>query len=246
MPILSIGIDGCRSGWICSYTKDQIEYRFEIFPTIQDLWDILSNALKSINLILIDIPIGLRDNGSEPRLCDKAARRYLTRSRSSSIFPTPCRASLSAKSYVDANQIHRNMTGKGLSKQTWNITAKIKEVDSLLRRDPKASKVFIESHPELCFAALSNRVPMKHYKKTKEGVNERLSIIESYSTNSKEILNNVSHQLSNENVSLDDILDAWILAISGSKGRANLRFLPEIFEYDSEDLPMRMAIPYFI
>ena len=240
-PILSIGIDGCQSGWVSAYREDQMEWKFEIFPTIQNLWNVFSNA----KLVLIDIPIGLRDKESEPRLCDKAARKYLTRTRSSSIFPTPCRASLYVDSYIQANLINRKMTGKGLSKQTWNITGKIREVDILLRNDPKASKVFIESHPELCFTTLSNGAPMKHYKKTDEGIKERLSIIESYCKDSKKILNKVSLQLSNEKVSLDDILDAWILAISASKGKSNLRFLPDKYEYDSEGLPMRMAIPNF-
>ncbi len=240
-PISSIGIDGCQSGWVSAYREDQMEWKFEIFPTIQNLWNVFSNA----KLVLIDIPIGLRDKESEPRLCDKAARKYLTRTRSSSIFPTPCRASLYVDSYIQANQINRKMTGKGLSKQTWNITGKIREVDILLRNDPKASKVFIESHPELCFAALSNGTPMKNYKKTDDGIKERLSIIEFYCKDAKMILNKTSLQLSNEKVSLDDILDAWVLAISGSKGKSKLDFLPDNIEYDSEGLPMRMAIPNF-
>lgn len=239
--IKCIGIDGCQSGWISAYREDPIEWKFEIFPTIQEFW----KKFSYMKLIMIDIPIGLRDKGSEPRLCDKAARKFLTRTRSSSIFPTPCRASLYANTYIEANQINRKFTGKGLSKQTWNITGKIREVDILLRNDVKASNIFIESHPELCFAALSNGTPMRHYKKTDEGIKERLSIIESYCKESKKILDHVSLQLSNKEVSIDDILDAWILAISGSKGLLNLRFLPENFEYDSEGLPMRMAIPNF-
>ena len=239
--ILCIGIDGCQSGWVSSYRENQMEWKFEIFPTIENLWKVFSNA----KLVLIDIPIGLKDKGREPRLCDKAARKYLTRTRSSSIFPTPCRASLYADSYIDANQINRKLTGKGLSKQTWNISGKIKEVDILLRNNSEARHVFIESHPELCFAALSNSTPMKHYKKKEDGIKERLFVIESFCKNSKQILNEVILQFSKKELSVDDILDAWILAISGSKGISNLRFLPDSFEYDSEGLPMRMAIPNF-
>jgi predicted RNase H-like nuclease len=44
-------------------------------------------------------------------------------------------------------------------------------------------------------------------------------------------------------VAKDDILDAWILAISASFGKINLRFLPENYQYDSTGLPMRIAIP---
>lgn len=238
---LFIGVDGCSSGWISSYKEDQIKWKFAIFPTIERLW----NAFSNVKLIMIDIPIGLRDKGNEPRLCDKEARKYLTRSRSSSIFPTPCRSATYAASYILANKLNRESTGKGLSKQTWNITGKIREVDVLLRNDSKARHIFIESHPELCFAALSNSIPMKHYKKKEDGIKERLLVIESFCKNSKQILNEVILQFSKKELSVDDILDAWILAISGSKGISNLRFLPDSFEYDSEGLPMRMAIPNF-
>lgn len=240
-PTLCIGIDGCQSGWVISYRENQNKWKFDVFSTIPNFWSKFSN----VELILIDIPIGLRDKGSEPRLCDRAARKFLTRIRSSSIFPTPCRASLHADSYMIANQINRKMTGKGLSKQTWNISGKIKEVDILLRNNSEARHVFIESHPELCFAALSNSTPMKHYKKKEDGIKERLLVIESFCKNPKKILNEVILQFSKKELSVDDILDAWVLAISGSKGISNLRFLPDSFEYDSEGLPMRMAIPNF-
>ena len=160
-----IGVDGCSSGWISSYKEDQIKWKFAIFPTIERLW----NAFSNVKLIMIDIPIGLRDKGNEPRLCDKEARKYLTRSRSSSIFPTPCRSVLTASTYQEANKLNRERTGKGLSKQTWNITGKINEVDDLLRKNADARGVFIESHPELCFTALSDGEPMHYYKKKEEG-----------------------------------------------------------------------------
>ncbi len=236
-----IGVDGCSSGWVSSYKEDQNKWKFSLFPTIDRLW----NAFSNVKLIMIDIPIGLRDKGNEPRLCDRGARKFLTRTRSSSVFPTPCRASLYADFYMIANQINRKMTGKGLSKQTWNISGKIKEVDILLRNNSEARQVFIESHPELCFAALSNSTPMKHYKKNEDGIKERLLVIEYFCKDSKQILNEVILQFSKRELSVDDILDAWVLAISGSKGISNLRFLPDNFEYDSEGLPMRMAIPNF-
>lgn len=235
-----LGVDGCRAGWISVETKNQLHWNIEMFSTIQDLWERYSKAL----LILIDIPIGLRDNGPLPRLCDKSARKFLTRKRSSSIFPTPCRLALSALNYIEANEINRSKTGKGLSKQTWNITDKIKEVDKLLRKNKKAQNMFIESHPEACFAAL-NESPLQYYKKTDEGIKERLSILKKYYKDIKSHVNKVIGPYKNQEIEVDDILDAWILAVSASRGRSNLRFLPNDFEYDSMGLPMRIAIPRF-
>ena len=86
---------------------------------------------------------------------------------------------------------------------------------------------------------------MKHYKKHEDGIKERLLIIESFCKDPKNILNETMFQFSKKELSIDDIIDAWILAISGSKGKSSLNFLPHDFEYDSEGLPMRMAIPNF-
>jgi predicted RNase H-like nuclease len=241
---LLFGIDGCTYGWIVANLYDGDEWNFELFSRINEFWKKYHHA----NLILIDIPIGLREKGDKARLCDKKARKILTRKRSSSIFPTPCRSAAYASSYKQANKINKELTGKGLSKQTWNITGKIKEVDTLLRQDNHAQKIFIESHPEICFTALNGGKPMNFYKKTKKGVRERIKLI-SLRLNSikstESILDSVMSKFSKKDVDIDDILDAWILAISGSKGISHLRFLPDKYEYDSENLPMRMAIPNF-
>ena len=151
-------MDGCAHGWVAFSTQARESWDAEIFETISDLWSSHTRA----RLILIDIPIGLKSEGPNPRSCDKAARDYLTGKRSSSIFPTPCRAVLNATSYEEANRINREKTNKGLSKQSWNITDKIRQLDELLRSDQSAQEVFIESHPEVCFTALSGGRPMEH------------------------------------------------------------------------------------
>ncbi len=234
-----LGVDGCRAGWVSVQVDVQAELKVELFPTIQELWDANLNA----ELILVDIPIGLRDKGGKPRLCDIEARKYLTRKRSSGIFPTPCRAALHATSYLQAKNINIKLTGKGLSKQTWNITSKIREVDALLQKDKELSDIFIESGPELCFSALAKGKPMQYYKKTKDGLNERLNVLKLQCKNPETLLEKGLKLYKRSEVTSDDILDAWVLAVSASKGRANLRFLPKNFEHDSTGLPMRIAIP---
>lgn len=236
-----IGVDGCQKGWISISTNSQVKWEIEIFSSIDKLW----NKYFNVKLILIDIPIGLRDKGTTPRLCDSAARKLLTRNRSSSIFPTPCRAVLSIDSYPLANEINRKLTGKGLSKQTWNIKAKIKDVDNLLQNNTKARQAFIESHPELCFMALAEGKPLKFYKKTKQGINERINLLNSHFEASKSILKNGLQKFEKKNVAVDDILDSLVLALSASLGIDNLNFIPKNYEYDSTGLPMRMAIPIF-
>jgi len=232
-----LGVDGCLFGWISVELYKEKELEIRQFSSIEELWKQYNNA----KLLLIDIPIGLKDKGSLPRLCDIAARKFLTNKRSSSIFPVPCRSAVYASNYFAANKINRNLTGKGLSKQTWNITGKIREVDSLLIENNEAKKIFIESHPEICFVALNNGKTMKYYKKNESGIKERLSIL-NLNSNFNISINDLEFQKTKmKNVKNDDILDAWILALSASKGKENLQFLPEKYEFDSKGLPMRIT-----
>jgi predicted RNase H-like nuclease len=62
-----------------------------------------------------------------------------------------------------------------LSQQAWGIVTKIKQVDDAIT--PDCQKWAFEVHPEVCFWALAGERPMKHRKKTKAGVNERLDLL---------------------------------------------------------------------
>lgn len=233
----SLGVDGCQAGWISVESGGQKACKIMLFRTIQELW----SEYKNIELILVDIPIGLREKGSTPRLCDIAARKLLTRKRSSSIFPTPCRAALYARSYLEANQINKDKSSKGLSKQTWNICGKIREVDILLKNDARAREVFVESMPELCFFSLAKGKPMQNYKKTREGIEERLSILYTFCNSPEILLKEILQRYSQEGIIADDVLDALALSITAAKGKSNLYFIPPNYEHDAVGLPMRIG-----
>ena len=82
-------------------------------------------------LILVDIPIGLRQNGNLERLCDKEARKVLG-NRKSSVFPVPCRNAVYQSTYQEASSINFQLTGKYISKQSWFISGRIRQVDERL------------------------------------------------------------------------------------------------------------------
>jgi predicted RNase H-like nuclease len=235
------GIDGCKEGWISIQSYDKRVFNPEIHESIKQFWDNHNDA----SLILIDMPIGLKDEGSEPRLSDKFAREYLTGKRSSSIFPVPCRAVLNTSSYEEANKINRKRTHKGLSKQSWYITPKIKELDNLLRTEEKAKNIFIEAHPEVSFTSLNGENPLEYYKKTDKGLQERLTLLESYSKQDESFLEKCLNKFPKSSVVKDDILDAWILALAAALGKSRIEFLPNQYNYDSKGLPIRIALPKF-
>ena len=60
-----------------------------------------------------------------------ATRRLLGKPRSSSVFPAPVRATLKATNYEEACRLSMNAHGKSMSKQAYEIIAKIREVDEL-------------------------------------------------------------------------------------------------------------------
>jgi predicted RNase H-like nuclease len=110
-------------------------------------------AVPDVEVIGIDMPIGLSDDGA--RTCDIQARRRLP-GATSSVFPAPVRPVLAAGSYADACAISIRARGKSLSVQTFALVPAIRSLDDALG-DPPDRRVR-EVHPEVSFRALDARV----------------------------------------------------------------------------------------
>ncbi len=229
-PKHSLGCDGCRAGWLVVERKSQeLSWRLE-----SNIGDIV--AASSATLALIDMPIGLAESSS--RDCDRAARQYLGKGFSSSVFPTPCRAALMAQTYPEANALNRQWTGKGLSKQSWYLFEKIRQIDDCLQRSPQLRGRLREAHPEVCFQALNGK-PLKHKKKTPEGAEERLAILKNLNPSATALYREALAHTLRKNVAADDIIDALCLALAPTYGK--LHTLPEQPELDSTGLAMEIC-----
>ena len=231
-----VGVDGCRAGWFAVTIDTDGHWKAQVLEDAKHLWA----ECRKASLILIDIPIGLRDSSPEERLCDKEAREVLGPKRGSSVFPAPSRLALEATSYAAASRLNDKHTGRKLSKQSYAITGKIREVDALLD-DDRVGKRLREVHPEVCFAALNRCSPMQHSKKTKEGFAERLDVLEAVFPQTHAV---VAYALSNwlrKEVARDDVLDATAAAVTAFLGHGNLRTHPSQPERDSKGRPMEMA-----
>jgi predicted RNase H-like nuclease len=132
----AVGIDGCAKGWIIAAID-----RVVVVPTL---------VLDDFEIVGIDMPIGLVDG--PPRACDIAARKFLGR-RGSSVFPAPPRAALTHTDYRDALAAARSATGRGISKQTFNLIPKVAELDALI--DATNQHMIVEVHPECAFKRLN-------------------------------------------------------------------------------------------
>lgn len=140
------GIDGCRAGWLAVLldpdgggSECAIARRWRELP------------LAGARMAAVDMPIGLSEAG--PRACDVEARRLLPRGRISSVFAPPRRAMLDCRSWAEANALGKAREGRGLSRQAWNITARIRELDRAL--GPADQDRVREAHPELVFHRLN-------------------------------------------------------------------------------------------
>src|SRR5205814_2857583 len=126
------GIDGCRAGWLCIFQEPPgLRVGSKVFAMIADVFA----AAPELDVLAIDIPIGLTEAGA--RACDVEARRRLGPGRGASVFPAPIRPALHAESYRAACDAAFRAQGKKLSKQSWAIYPKIRQVDELLCRRPE-------------------------------------------------------------------------------------------------------------
>lgn len=173
MTLRIAGTDGCSSGWLCI---EQGEGRL-LSPRLDRTTSELLSYAAALDLLTIDIPIGLRDDG--PRQVDILARRLLG-PRASSVFLAPVRAALDGESYLDACARSAAACGKQLSKQAFAILPKISEVDKGLRADSQLAERVREVHPEVCFYFLNNKQPMAHAKKSGQGYLDRYRLLESH------------------------------------------------------------------
>jgi len=143
--IHALGVDGARDGWVVvevvGSTSSARVLRWHRLPLIADVLALAADVVG------IDMPIGLPERGRRP--ADLVAKSLLGAAHPR-VFLTPPRGVLDATSYDEAARLHRVLAdGLGLSVQTWNIVARIREVDAVAN-DPR----LVEVHPELSFALL--------------------------------------------------------------------------------------------
>lgn len=222
-----LGVDGWSGGWLGALVSDPDR------PGPEVRWLLLPDAaaVRAVpaEVIAIDIPIGLPDSGR--RTCDGLARRE-PGMNPSSVFPVPPRAVLAAPDYPSANALSRVTVGVGLSKQSWFILPKVRDVDDALGEPPDPR--IVEVHPEVSFRRLDPRVEAS--KKTAVGVGQRLRALARW-LDADSALADVP-----QGPGLDDALDALVAAWTAARwrdGRAVV--LPPDPPSDGRGRPMRIV-----
>lgn len=183
-----LGVDGCKTGWVGVRWDGGTDVL--VAATIAELVE----TAGPVDAVAIDIPIDLPVDTA--RVAEKLARRQLP-GRASTVFNAPAAAVLDAVDYPSANAANRTALGLGLSKQTWYLVPKIRDVHEWLTTNP--SVPVVEAHPEICFAAMNGGV-LVDGKTTAAGESLRRSLLAAYG------LDVVAER--RPGVAVDDVLDA--------------------------------------
>ncbi len=162
--------DGCPAGWLVLTEHANRLVTGEVLQT-----ESLIGRLAGARVLALDLPVGLSDR--DPRVCDLEARRALGRPGGSSVFPAPVRAALGGTDYRDACRRSARASGKRLSRQTYAILDRIRDVDRALRRIGSSRHRVYEVHPELSFLRWRGS-PMPAGKKTAVGLRARRRLTE--------------------------------------------------------------------
>ncbi|MEE9210963.1 MAG: DUF429 domain-containing protein [Kiloniellales bacterium] len=222
------GVDGAKGGWLAVLARPEgAGVALALAPRWTDL------PLAMVNMTGVDMPIGLAESG--PRACDSAARRLLPRERKPSVFAPPRRALLACATWAEANACGRALDGKGLSRQGWNLAAKIRELDRALA--PADQARIREVHPELVFLRLNRGRPLPR-KKTAAGRALRLSLLVRTGLGGVAAL---MDRLPRRQAGPDDVLDAAACALAARdmlSGRATC--LPADPPVDARGLKMEI------
>ena len=230
-------MDGCRAGWIAIALDERGAHSHLVASSIAEV-----ARRHPAGLLLVDIPIGLRDAEPDERRCDLEARALLG-PRGSSVFPAPCRAAIGLSTYREASAENHRRTGRHLSKQSFSIAPRILDVEQYLRRSWASGPVIREMHPEVCFWGLTAR-PMRHAKRTAEGAAERIAVLARHLPAAAAIVDEVTAAHRKSALRPDDVIDALVGAVTARLGVERLRTLPARPEHDSKGL--RMEIVYAV
>lgn len=174
------GVDGCSGGWIVVYGDGDKENCL-CGKMVEDINALLSFQKEmGIEVIAIDIPIGLPSKENPQRRVDITAKKNL-KNRASSVFMAPILELVKVKDKYNYKndfgyicEISKTLSsGKKISKQVFCLFNKLLDVNDHIE-EIRRNKIR-EFHPELCWSA-----EVKCSKKTIDGFNSRIKDLASH------------------------------------------------------------------
>jgi predicted RNase H-like nuclease len=210
------GVDGCRAGWVVVHDGRAVVHT-EFARVLR--------ALPDDAVVAIDMPIGLADRHVPGgRDVDRAARVQLGPKRAS-VFSSPPRCVLGARSLADVRR-----RGGRLTLQALHLLPRIEDVDRVMTTELQC-RVF-EVHPELSFAAMNDGQPVLEPKRSVVGGQLRRALLAHVG---------VAVPPRPRGAALDDLLDACALSWSARRiTDGTARRIPDAPACDERGLRMEL------
>lgn len=220
---LLAGVEPSPGGWLVVSGKLQGISLFPEPPQVMgQIIDILDYR-PSFEIVALHSPIGL-PSAQNPggRACDQAARHLLGPRRGSAIVSPPPRSVL-------------DDDGQGLSAVGRTLLPRIREV----QRDVASyhQRVVFEVHPELGFYQLNDDQPLKFAKRTEEGIEERLALLQARMPGLDRVLDNRPEEISLPRL-LDACVDLWTARRIAARAVSRL---PDVPEWNEDGLRMELV-----
>lgn len=244
---LSVGAVRGESAWIAVAFDGREFDHAAVFAEIGDLW----LRYEEADRILIDVPIGLLEEGNATRECDVLARRVTgveVDGRSGGEDSTGDRAGLSPpvreatrkRRYSTAAKVHERRTGERLPEASFERAPAIAAVDELLGEIPEARGTILESRPAVCFRAIGDG-PLEHDRRTAGGYAERMRRLAAFDARGAPTVQAAAEATTGHDVRIEEVIDAVVLAYTARPSRSPLRSLPPDPPTDAKELPMRIV-----
>ena len=166
MNVHVIGVDAYPLGWIGVELHNGAFIRAVLAPS---LFQIVAGS-SGAAVIGVDIPLGMLPD--RWRAADTVAAEQLG-PRRNSVFRVPPRKVWQEPDFAAANRLCRELTGAGLSRQSWALRPKLLEANAIWERHPG---LLFEAHPELSFRMMAG-APLVHAKKTWSGQARRRELL---------------------------------------------------------------------
>jgi predicted RNase H-like nuclease len=229
-------VDGCPGGWVAAVID---ESRAVVCLRVLKTFAEVVIITQSAELVLVDIPIGLPSKEcARGRLCDVLVRKDLG-PRAASVFPVPAREAVWAEDYEEACGRNLEILGRKLSKQSWGICPKIREVDAVFRIAPQLQLRMRETHPELCFRWLNGGRALANPKRSPAGRLVRRELLLSRTTNLAGALEQARRRYPARLLGMEDMLDAVAAAVLAQQRET--ASVPLAREYDACGLAMEIV-----
>jgi predicted RNase H-like nuclease len=232
-----VGAHWTGGAWVAAGFDDRSFDRVDVVEEVGQLWVRYEERAERL---LLDVPVGLVEEGDPERTCDRLAREALG-PRADAVVAPPVREATKKRRYPAAKRVTERKTDRGgLSRAAFERSQVIAAVDEFVQGVPEARSVVAETHPEVCFRAFAGE-PMAHARGTAAGYAERLRTLAEFDRDAAPAVQAAAAGTAGHAVTVADVLDAMALGYTARPGPGELRRLPPSPPADADGLPMALA-----